>query len=185
MTKTKKRNVAMVILLAMLIAVVVLGGCGNSSINEGIIVGIDGGEFVARFYSFPLFGEEINADLVSSEQELTELKAEKLRAFEKSFFPTASLEMIEEFSFILYNITQHFDKNFFENNQLIFINGLFLRPVEKFEVRRVGYQNSKLNIYIRQIGRNRTGVDLAVSQLGILEITRISQELKIEVSIVR
>ena len=155
----KKRILSIGIALVMLFAVVALSGCGNTVIDEGNIIGVNGGEFRVHFDE-GIFFQDGTTRLINSRAELSELRS-GLESNDDDFFP-------------------EYNADFFASHQLVFVSFEGRpRDIAYYEVSRMEYQNNTLTIEFvtaRRIGNVR---DEAQSRRAIIEITRISDNLNV------
>ena len=163
-----KKMIGLGIAFLMLFSFMGLAGC-DGGINSGRIRGVNGGEFVTHFYSADFASSPI---LISDMQQFTEWIDEKgsLIPLSRCHYPKTKLsELLEEYT-----------ESFFEERQLVIFAPLISGTNGRFETRRVSYRNGELTIEVRVRNprTDRLGINL---WLGVMEITRISTDLTIEI----
>ncbi|MCL2522563.1 MAG: hypothetical protein FWE36_06860 [Erysipelotrichales bacterium] len=176
----------------MLCFVMLMSGC-NSNRNEGRINGLANAHYSARYYTLEMHqgtmpGEE--TILISSLNELKEWHKHTFNEWDNSFdwntFSTDTAKYLKQgFNNFLAQILENYLECFFENNQIILLPRLVARVAEWFAIPSINYYNSTLSINMR-IRRPWGGMyDLGASSIGVIEISRISTDLNIELNISR
>jgi len=183
-----KKIVSIVIAITTLFCFIGLSACGSS--NEGRIRGISGAEFNARFYrpDLDFFVRDIEMILISSVQEVEVWQKEVIEEHRNQLklivgLPSDSAKRRkQEFSNFIAMVAKNFDEIFFENNQVILIPELLSKSAERFEVRR-SYNDQTLAIDLRiRSPRGQMELGMAIT-FGIIEITRISSDLKLDLNV--
>ena len=159
MKKLKRSLIILMTVVLIIVAAAFFGGCGDTS--QGIIRGLEGGEFVVHFDE-GIFFQDGTTRLISSRTELVEFLAEQdVGTTNGDLFPK-------------------YDDYFFTTHQLIFVSfGGRPRQFTDYEVRRIEYQNNALTIEFVTTRRIGTVPDVAEYRAAIIEITRISDNLNV------
>ena len=158
-----KKKVTLFLIISL---VAVFGSISCTGSNTGRIRGLDGGRYTAHFFrrQYRCFGSRIV--LINDLQELKVWREKNLQSSELA-------EVMESYS-----------EKFFDVRQLILIE--FWGGSLEFGVERVSYDDNVLTVELQQIvpwgvrcGGLRTTME-AVPRIVVLEITRISDDLDIE-----
>jgi len=184
-----KKIVSIVIAITTLFCFIGLSACSSS--NEGRIRGVSGAEFNARFYrpDLDFYARDIEMKLISSVQDFEVWQKEVIEEHRNQLnlivgLPSDSAKRRkQEFSNFINMVAKTFDEIFFENNQVIIIPELLSKNAERFEVRRISYNDQTLTIDLR-IRRPRGQMELGIAySFGVIEITRILSVINLDLNI--
>ncbi|MCL2521908.1 MAG: hypothetical protein FWE36_03505 [Erysipelotrichales bacterium] len=179
-----KKNV-IISLIVILFCAIALSACSS---NSGRIRGSEGARYSARFYGrTPRIFAENDVMLISCLDELAEWKKNALEEYEKLLpslvDPIYFEEYLKAFEEMLSEKLYGFSSDFFVGNQVIILPNLSSGTFEQFAVRNINYYNGNLSIELRIIRSFRASDSLGIRQFGIIEITKISADLNIDLSI--
>jgi len=162
--------------------------CGSGDPNTGSISGLRGSEYTAYFHRLGLPRTEAPiVTLISDSQELAAWRETVQQEF-ADFRPGPNA--LDWWNNFFEENIGNYDDIFFKIHQLVFVSNLRASSSTFYEVRRIRYQNGILYIRLRHFilgasgcwGRNSILLD-SVPCIAIIELTRISPDLNIELSI--